>query len=187
MAFDEKTAGEVVRQRLGLSSSIPVIAAIPEALKQMSRKIAANPNRRSLLMTDRDTEITIEPDGTIDIADIPNAIREYLHHGTFWYKNVDDEIYQYPFQILKNSAYANAPLLNGDSYYHYTIEGAKLRTINFTRNLPDVLEGFVLAEVPRFATIADCDLKPELQPLLIEKVIELITGTINDSAEDGEN
>lgn len=185
--FDEKTVGEIVRTRLGLSSSISVLWAIPEALKQMSRKVAANPNRRSLLMTDRTAAIPIGLDGTIDVADIPNVIREYLHHGTFWYKNTDDEIYQYPFQILKNSAFINAPLLTGESYYHYTLEGDKLRTINFTRNLPDVLEGSILAEVPRFATIADCDEKPELQPLLIEKVIEIVTGPAADSAEDGEN
>lgn len=186
MSVTNQTIAEIVRKRLSLASSIDVLWSIPEGLERLGRKIAANPRKRHLLMTDRSTEVALT-DGAVEISAVTGALREYLHHGTIWYKNDDDEIYDYPLQPLSNPAFLNAPKTFGNSYYHYWIDGGTVRTRNFDINQPDELTGSLLFLVPRRPTITDIDANPELIELLVEKVIEVMTNPRNDSAEDGEN
>lgn len=184
--FDEQILGEIVRKRLNLNSAIDVLWTIPEALERLSRKIAANPKKRQLLLTNSEAAHNLVG-GAVELSDVPELLGEFITHGEVWYKNVDDEIYPYPAQALKNKAFLNAPKTFGNDYYHYYLENDRVVLRNLDINQPDLPEGFLIFNCPRRATIADVGAKPELQELLIEKVIELLSGSQNDAAEDGEN
>ena len=186
MAVDHQTIAEIVRLRLNLASGVDVIWSIPEALERLGRKIAANPRKRSLLLTDETADYALSS-GAVDLTTVTGALREYLHLGEIWHEDPDGYRYDYPLQPLKNTAFKNAPKTFGNNYYHYFIEGDLLKVRNFDINQPDDVEGNLFFSVPRRPTIADVDAHPELVELLVEKVIEIMTAPQADSAEDGEN
>lgn len=93
MAFDEKTIAEIVRHRMGIpdgSMNVRITWAIPIALEQLARKIAANPRKRKMLLTLRDTAFLTITGGSADLAAYNTTapkklLLEYLHVGNIWF------------------------------------------------------------------------------------------------------
>lgn len=191
MSFDEQILSEIVRQRLRLPSQIPVLWAIPEAIEQLSRKIAANPRKRPLLLSHReDAQIELGADGAINLLDLEDAglLREYLHHGTIWLTSAGGITHPYSLVRINSPMIVMQRPTFGADYYHYWLEGDHLRVLNLTANLPEQASGTLSFVCPRRMTIFDAAEKPELAELLVAKTIEVITsaGASADSAADGE-
>lgn len=189
MAFNEQIAGEIVRTRLGLSSQIPILWAIPEALKRFSRKIAANPKKRPLLLTKRDdVSVVLDSEGNTNLTAIVDfkILIEFLEHGTIWFRDGDSgAIYQYPLQKIRNPQFAEAHRTFGNEYYYYWLDGFLLRTKQFAK-FDDPLSGNLLFAVPYEPTMAQLSAIPELYDDFIDKLIEVFTAGQTD-AEDEEH
>lgn len=87
MTLTPRLVAEIIRQRLGLpddGEAARIISLIPEALKATGRKIAADPDLRQLLITDRSSTTAAISSGVVDLTTPYSSFRflmEYFDLG----------------------------------------------------------------------------------------------------------
>lgn len=198
MAFDEKTIAEIVRHRMGIpdgSMNVRITWAIPIALEQLARKVAANPRKRAMLLTEKSSTTLPVTTGLVDIETYnataaKKILIEYLHVGNAWYVGVDvpdANVVQFPLHRIEAGQhiqnFANHPLAG--EYIFYWMDGMKMRLLDLEISNP--LEGDVQFATPYQPTLVHLAAIPELHGEFIEKMVELCAGPGNDTAEDGEH
>lgn len=204
MAFTEQEIAEIVRQRLGdadASRRARILWAIPQAIDRLARKVAANPAKRSLLMTNRDTTSqALDVNGEMNLQTFisdptkPKLLIEYLRHGNIWYVGADVTAVN-PFTPRKPLQWM-APQFGNSSihgfnifqteFIYYWLEGMRLKTLEVEPGNP--LTGTLYFNVSYTPKLADFNAGlEELHDDLIEKVIEVCVGPGADTAEDAEH
>jgi hypothetical protein len=200
MNIDERTVIELVRSKLPnlpATDNLRIIWQIPPALDRLARKVAADPSRRPLLLSNFNNTVIPIVNGEVDIANYntdPSKQRllvQFIRYGNAWYEGVDvntdeDRVTQYPLQWMDPSEFISGAVMAqtdhvfaGD-YLFYWLDGTTLRILDWEPGSP--LNGFVRLSVPYVPTLEDLTNIDELHADLIEKVIELLTGY--DAAED---
>ena len=196
MALDAQTTAEIVRHRLGIpdaSQNARITWAIPTALEQLARKVAANPRKRAMLLTDKSLTSIALVAGAADLAAYNAAatkklLIEYLHVGNILYVGGDvsdaavKKLPLHPVDPSQHLTNANHPL--DGNYVFYWLDGQTLRTLDFAAVQ---LTGTLYFAVPYQPTLTHLAAIPELHGEFLEKMAELCAGPGNDTAEDGEH
>jgi hypothetical protein len=191
MAFDTATIAAIVRQRLGdidASRRSRVIWAIPQAIEKLARKIAANPRKRSILMTVKEGTSSTITDGVLNLIPHPEILVEYIRYGTIWITPTAGSEYAHPLQWIEPYQAGAPQTLADDYYYGYVESPEQIRIKNLGGDDSGRLNGSAKLACPRRPTLAEFEvLLVELQDELIDKVIEICSGPESDAAEDDQH
>lgn len=187
MALTTRIVAEVLRQRLaeGDGVNLPrIVNAIPEVLKAVGRKIAADSNLRPLLTTDRTTVTAVITGGFVNLVPLYQTNRiliEYIDRGRIYHASS-----VYPLRQLSPKARPLKQLFVNFAYY--AIDGDKLDVFSAAGT---ALTGTLSFAVPYYpATLADLPESEEVEKLFLDKMLEWVQSgrSVNqDAAGDGEN
>ncbi|HXG82652.1 MAG TPA: hypothetical protein VNI84_01370 [Pyrinomonadaceae bacterium] len=175
--LNERLVAELVRHRLGeidASKSGRTILLIPEALKAVARKVAADHFIRHKLLTNKSTTVLPISDAfSVDLSEGYKLFRfllEYIDVGQIYHESSD-----FPLQKLSiNRARLQPPPQTGFVYYY--IEGNTLVVLSEAA-------GNLSFAVPSYPANVS-QLPEELEKMLIDKIVEMVT--MSDASEDGE-
>lgn len=172
---------ELVRQRMGLkdgSESQRIIMMIPEALKRCARKVAANPNLRDLMFTDRTAATIAIASGKVDLTTLYSthrALQEFLDVGQIWHSSS-----AHPLQKVSAVAGSNLATYMGTNanFIYYYLQGKYLV-------LPGGETGSLEFAVPSYpATVSQLPASNEVETMFLDTVIEMLAGEKTDYTQE---
>lgn len=171
----------LIRRRLGASVAerLRYVPLIESAGLRLARRIADDPMRRHLMLTDPATvTLALDGNGVGDLTTLignPRILPDKLgDYGIYHASN------QYPLHRIRNVGIARVTGNYDAMFLHYWLEGVKLHTKSGAPAPLDLLS----LEVSYWATLAQ--MREELVEPLVEECIELLAEAKAEYEEEGE-